>query len=107
MKKKLVTLALMAAFTFIALPVGGSEAAAQRRWNRDRGYSTYYGRDRARYSDYGRDRRWRNGRKKSYWGYKNYGQYRRTQVGNRRYRYERRYYWRDGNRFSRLVRIFF
>ena len=101
MKKKLVALALMAAFSFIALPTGGSEAAAQRRWSRDRdGHSSYY--------RYGRYRRWDNrGKKKSYYGYRNYGQFRRTQVGNRRYRYERRYYWRNGSRLSRLVRVFY
>ena len=100
MKKKLLTLALMAAFSLIALPIGGSEAVGQRRlgWDRD-SYSSYR---------YGRDRRWNNrGKKKSYYGYKNYGQYRRTQVGNRRYRYERRYFWRDGSRFSRLIRVFY
>jgi hypothetical protein len=108
MKKKLVTLALIFAFSFIALPIGGSDANAQRRsyGDRDR-YSSYYGRQRYRDSYYGRDRRWSRGKKKRYYGYKNYGQYRRTQVGNRRYRYERRYYWRDGSRLSRLIRVFY
>ena len=98
MKTKILILTLMAAFTFTALPSNSYEASAQRSWRgRDRGYN----------SDWG-GRQWRNrGKKKRYWGYKNYGQYRRTQVGNRRYRWERRYYYRDGNRYSRLIRIFF
>ncbi|MEO5858532.1 MAG: hypothetical protein ABIR33_06240 [Pyrinomonadaceae bacterium] len=98
MKRKLLILALMAVFAFVALPTFSSEVSAQRSTRgRDRDYNSYRG-----------DRRWsKRGKKKSHWGYKNYGQYRRTQVGNRRYRMERRYYYRDGNRFSRLVRVFF
>ena len=47
-------------------------------------------------------------RKKNANGYRNYGQYRRTQVGNRRYRMVRRYYnTNDGTRLSRLVRVFY
>jgi len=45
--------------------------------------------------------------KKDAHGYRNYGQYRRTQVGNRRYRYVNRYYWNDGVRVSRRVRVYF
>jgi len=44
----------------------------------------------------------RNGR---WYGYKNYGQWRRTQVGNRRYRWQNRYYWRNGRRYTRRIRI--
>ena len=98
MKTRILILALIAAFTFVALPSSGYEASAQRSWRgNDRGYiSSWSG------------RQWRNkGKKKRHWGYKNYGQYRRTQVGNRRYRLERRYYWRDGYRYSRLIRIYF
>lgn len=46
----------------------------------------------------------RNGR---WYGYRNYGQYRRTQVGNRRYRTVRRPYYRNGRRYYRLTRIFY
>ncbi|MDM7921460.1 MAG: hypothetical protein QUS14_04095 [Pyrinomonadaceae bacterium] len=55
------------------------------------------------------DRRWkkRKYRRGSYYGYKNYGQYRRSRVGNRRYRLERRYYWRDGIRLTRYIRIYY
>ena len=45
---------------------------------------------------------WRNG---TY--YRNYGQFRRTQVGNRRYRMVRRYYWDDGRRRTRFVRVYY
>jgi len=48
---------------------------------------------------------WR--RKGPYLGYRNYGQYRRTQVGNRRYRLVRRPYWQDGERLTRLVRLYY
>ena len=106
MRSKLLVIGLIAAFMFVALPTNSFETSAQRRWrDRDRGDYSY---GRYRRWDNDRYRRWDGrGRKKRYWGYKNYGQYRRTQVGNRRYRWERRYYYRDGNRFSRLIRIFF
>jgi hypothetical protein len=64
-------------------------------------------------------RRGRGGRNGRYWeprgrrrngnwyGYRNYGQYRRTQVGNRRYRMVRRSYWRDGRRYYIWRRIFY
>lgn len=98
MKSKILILALVGAFTFIALPSYSYEVSGQRAW-RDRDRSSSW---------YGGQRRWSNrGKKKRYWGYKNYGQYRRSQVGNRRYRWERRYYWDDGRRYSRLIRIFY
>ena len=100
MKIKILAAGLVAAFTFIALPAESFNVDAQRsRWERRNGSYGYASQ---------RDRRWNNrGKKKRYYGYKNYGQYRRTQVGNRRYRYERRYYWRDGSRLSRLIRVFY
>ena len=48
-----------------------------------------------------------HGHKKWNHGYKNYGQYRRTQVGNRRYRLVRRPYWRRGVRLTRWVRVYY
>ena len=51
----------------------------------------------------GRHRGWKH--KKYTYGYRNYGQYRRTQVGNRRFRYVNRYYWTDGVRHLRRVRV--
>ena len=46
-------------------------------------------------------------RKKNANGYKNYGQYRKTQVGNRRSRLVKRTYVRNGERLTRLVRVFY
>jgi len=46
------------------------------------------------------------GRKDTH-GYRNYGQYRRTQVGNRRYRLTRRYFWQNGTRLSRYTRVYY
>ena len=57
------------------------------------------------YSQPGRHRGWKH--KKYTYGYRNYGQYRRTQVGNRRYRMVKRYYWVDGIRRYRTVRVYF
>lgn len=73
-----------------------SEVSAQDRGGRH--YSV-------RSDDHGRHRG--NWRKKNAHGYRNYGQYRRTQVGHRRYRTERRYYYSRGVRLSRLVRVYF
>ena len=57
-----------------------------RRWNNDRG-----------------ENRRRNG---PWYGYRNYGQWRRSQVGNRRYRTVTRYYWDNGRRRTRVVRVY-
>ena len=102
MIRKLLILAVLSITTFAALP---SDASAQRwRRDRDRSYSGYvYSQD--RWENRNR-RRWRNRYRNTY-GYRNYGQYRRTQVGNRRYRMVRRYYWNDGVRYSRWQRIFY
>ncbi len=40
-------------------------------------------------------------------GYKNYGQYRKTQVGNRRYRMVKRSYWSNGARLYRNMRVYY
>lgn len=50
---------------------------------------------------------WRNGGWVWVPAYRNYGQYRRTQVGNRRYRLVRRYYYIGGVRRYRLVRVYY
>lgn len=53
-----------------------------------------------------RRRRWRhNGR--WYYGYRNYGQYRRTQVGRNRFRTFPEYYWDNGVRRVRYVRYYY
>lgn len=102
MTRKILIWAMLFAMTFIALP---SDSSAQRR---GRSYDRSYDMNRYWQSDHGRRRRWRNrNRNRSYFGYRNYGQYRRTQVGNRRYRLVRRYYWDDGMRLSRWVRLYY
>ena len=96
MTKRIILVAIMCGIAFILLPQTSSawesgepalvaSAAVQNRGWRRKG---------------------RRGPKRHY-GYKNYGQYRRTQVGNRRYRLVRRYSWRDGVRVSRLVRLYY
>ena len=98
MKRKIAIYLMLAAVTFIWLPVNSTPVTASvvtelssnpiptqprgRRGNRGNG-------------------KWYPRR------YRNYGQYRRTQVGNRRYRLVRRSYWRNGIRLSRYVRIYY
>lgn len=97
MKTKLMIFVLLLSFAFIALPTDTNVSAQRghgKNWNR--GYWDGNKHGRRRYQ----------GRNRTYYGYKNYGQYRRTQVGNRRYRLVRRYYWDDGRRFTRWVRIY-
>jgi hypothetical protein len=63
---------------------------SDRRWNRDS------------------DRRWHRDshrRVRNTYGYRNYGQYRRTQVGNRRFRTVNRYTLSNGRRVVRRVRV--
>jgi hypothetical protein len=57
----------------------------------------------------GKNKGWNQGksRKGPYRGYKNYGQYRSSQVGNRRYRWVRRPYYRNGIRLFRNIRIYY
>lgn len=57
----------------------------------------------------GKYKGWNRGksRKGPYRGYKNYGQYRSSRVGNRRYRWVRRPYYRNGIRVYRSVRIYY
>lgn len=111
MLKKITGLVLLAAAWVIFLP---SQSAA---FNSDKNTNTVNGlagenlvlqQRRGRGNRNGRlwDNRGkrRNGR---WYGYKNYGQYRRTQVGNRRYRMVRRSVWRDGRRSYVWTRIFY
>jgi hypothetical protein len=44
--------------------------------------------------------------RRSYRGYRNYGQWRRNQVRNRRARYVTQTYWRNGRRYIRTVRVY-
>jgi hypothetical protein len=81
-----------------------SEASAQRRFEKSRVYRTQ---DREYRRNRRDERRRRNRFYRNTYGYRNYGQYRRTQVGNRRFRWSRRYYYRNGRRLTRLVRIYY
>jgi hypothetical protein len=101
MMKKVLALAMLLATTFFVLPSDsyGGGGAQERRWeNRESR----------------QDRRWddRRGRRSSRqvrqtYGYRNYGQYRRTQVGNRRFRMVNRSYWNNGIRRTRVVRLYY
>lgn len=103
MKRKLMMLTILMTVCLLCLPVDSfadtavpppaneSSVDPQKEWK----------------GDHGKKRRRYRGRNRYHYGYKNYGQYRRTQVGNRRYRMVRRYYWRDGIRLSRWVRIYY
>lgn len=96
---------MLFAMTFLVLPF---DSYGQRGHGRGRGNDSYgerlYSQNRW---ENRRGRRRYQGRNRYTYGYRNYGQYRRTQVGNRRYRMVRRYYWNDGVRLSRLVRLYY
>lgn len=111
MLKKITSLVLLAATWVIFLPSQSAAYNSTIKNNSIAGFSVENAvpqkrRGRGNRNDglwQGNQRR-RNGK---YYGYKNYGQYRRTQVGNRRYRMVRRAYWRDGRRSYRWTRIFY
>ena len=110
MLKKLTILFLLATCSVIYLPTPTAAASPGERPNSVAGLPTentvlaQRGRGRGRGNGNWRGGRRRNG---SWYGYRNYGQYRRTQVGNRRYRTVRRSVWRDGRRVSVWQRIFY
>ena len=98
--KRTIGLLLAAIFAIgVWLP---TDSTAQRRYE---GITVY----RARNNDFwsGRQRRYNNRRYRRTYGYRNYGQYRRTQVGNRRFRLVPRYYYWHGRRLRRMVRIYY
>ena len=95
MKKKLLIFGMLLATTFFWLPADNSVSAQEKGKGHSRGHHTTV---------------WQPGKHKGWkdtHGYKNYGQYRRTQVGNRRFRMVKRYYTNDGIRLSRLVRVYY
>ena len=104
MNKKVTILAIMVLTVLIGLPVngfGGVRGVSSNELTPGSvpQISVSIGQPRRR-----RMRRggyWRNGV-----FYRNYGQYRRTVVGNRRYRVVPRYYWDDGIRRVRYVRVY-
>ena len=112
MLKKFNILFLLVATCVIYLPTQAAAYTPGEKTNSASGLLTENtvlqqrrGRGRSRNGGYWESRgRRRNG---TWYGYRNYGQYRRTQVGNRRYRNVRGYVWRDGRRVSIWRRIFY
>jgi hypothetical protein len=102
MRRNLLIFTILFAMTFLVLPLEGYGAT-------DRSSSTAVSQFSQKRLWQDRQRRGRGKHKgwKNTYGYRNYGQYRRTQVGNRRFRTVRRYYWNDGVRLSRLVRVYY
>lgn len=101
MKRKLLGFVMLAATTFVWLPTSSNVSAysGSKTFNSETAVNT----GAAQQPGVQRIRP----RRKSVRGYKNYGQYRRTQVGNRRYRLVKRSYWNNGTRLSRWVRIYY
>lgn len=97
----MIFLLLVAAIIFTAsAALGQGKGNGQNQGNGRNNISIWEGgQDRGRHRYRGRNR--------YTYGYKNYGQYRRTQVGNRRYRMVRRSYWRDGIRLFRWTRVYY
>ncbi len=102
MRKKIIIFTMLLATAFFWMPTENTVTAQNGQ-----------GKGQKSHGSVSNDRVWQPGkhqgnwRKKNTYGYKNYGQYRRTQVGNRRYRMVRRYYMNDGVRLSRLVRLYY
>ena len=111
MKRKIVVFVMLVATTFFWLPAESDTVFAQNGQNKSNGNQKRSNGDQKRgnigiWQPGKHGGNWNRGRKNTH-GYKNYGQYRRTQVGNRRYRLTRRYYWQDGIRLSRFVRVYY
>ena len=102
MKKKLIILTMLLATVFFWIPAENSVTAQDRHGRR----SVNHGSN-DRHSVWQQGKHKGNWRKKNSYGYKNYGQYRRTQVGNRRYRMVRRYSLIDGVRRLRWTRLYY
>lgn len=106
--KRIIGLMLLTIFTVgIWLPASASAATSPQIYvQRERRYRDYdRDRDRDRYRAYRRMRR--RQQQMSYYGYRNYGQYRRTMVGNRRWRWVNQTYYRNGYAYTRRVRVFY
>ncbi|MEO6051908.1 MAG: hypothetical protein ABIP78_11330 [Pyrinomonadaceae bacterium] len=101
MKKKMIIIAMLLATTFFWLPSDSNNVSAQPGQDK---HHTKKSRENER-ADWQPAKHPGIWRKKNAHGYRNYGQYRRTQVGNRRFRMVKRYYTNDGIRLSRLVRV--
>ena len=105
MKKSILVFGMLMALTLMCLPAD-TTVSAQEKHNKAQkmgrvGNGNIY--------QPGKNQPGKNGvwRKKNSYGYKNYGQYRKTQVGNRRSHLVKRTYWRNGERLTRLIRVFY
>ncbi|MGH9947553.1 MAG: hypothetical protein ACRD6X_10155 [Pyrinomonadaceae bacterium] len=97
MKKKIAVFMFLIGTFFVGLPIDGFGAANAGTKTLEMNVAE----PQIRVS-IGQPRRRRSVRR-----YRNYGQYRRRQVGNRRYRLSRHYYWYGGRRHYRYVRIYY
>jgi hypothetical protein len=101
--RKILTLAMLLATALIAFPYDSYAARSSRETAPS--YTESSGMQDWRWQR--RQRRRQNRRWSRSMGYRNYGQYRRTRVGNRRFRMVRRTFWNDGYRQTRYVRIYY
>jgi hypothetical protein len=92
------TLAIFVVVLSFGLIVPAGAAAADRDRGNNAGIDTNINWEQGK---------WGKRRNGPYRRYKNYGQYRSSRVGNRRYRLVRRPYYRDGRRYIRVVRIYY
>jgi hypothetical protein len=109
MNKKITTIVLLAVSWVIFLPSLSAASTGERNGSTNlipnENLVLQQRRGRIRYNRYYETRgRRRSG---SWYGYRNYGQYRRTQVGNRRYRTTRQTIWRNGRRITVTRRIIY
>lgn len=104
MNKRILVFAMVLAAAIFLMPGDGNTVSAQGRQNKS--YKSGKVVNPSGMWQPGRNGKNMNRGRKNTHGYRNYGQYRRTQVGNRRSNLVRRYYTRDGRRLSRLVRIY-
>lgn len=107
MKRKLIIISMLFAMTIFWLPTTTTVEAQNRQTNGRRvGNNGNRAAQPRRQRQVWQGERRRKGPKWNH-GYKNYGQYRKTQVGHRRYRSVRRSYWTNGTRVYRWIRIYY
>ncbi len=107
MKNKIIIWALIAFSAVIIIP-SQSEVSAREISNTKNSveYNIVQRRQRRIYTQRQANRRYRR-QARNRKTYRNYGQYRRTQVGNRRSRIVRQTYYRNGRRYFRNVRVYY
>jgi len=101
MKRNLGVLVLMLASAFIFLPADSRAADVNSAFNNNVEYTLFLqrGRGRGRGRGWDDDRRWRRGNRS--WNRNRY----RT-VQRRGFRLVRQTYWRNGRRYTRVVRVY-